>query len=147
MTSAPIHTPTIISSIKQLKVPHEVQVVAERYCKKRETTQEEDIALDMCNTYCQQESSVDFHKAGQERAMTEVAALYEAVKNMPDGPQKSLFLKKVCLPIRYDILRTLVTYGIPASLRTSVLPHRLPSRSPELKATRFVLCVYTNRHR
>ena len=27
--------------------------------------------------------------------MTEMAALYEAVKNMPDGPQKSLFLKKV----------------------------------------------------
>ena len=94
------------------KVPHEVQVVAERYCKKRETThvshciihvcvilthphQEEDIALDMCSTYCQQQNSVDFHSAGQERATAEVAALYEAIKNMPDGPQKTLFLKKV----------------------------------------------------
>ena len=118
-------------------------MVAERYCKKREMTQEEDIALDMCNTYCQQESSVDFHKAGQERAMTEVAALYEAVKNMPDGPQKSLFLKKVCLPTQHDILRTPsnLWYTCYCSLRTSVLPHRPPSRSPELKATRFVLCV------
>ena len=50
----------------------------------------------MCSTYCQQESSANFHIAGQERAATELAALYEAVKNMPDGPQKTHFLKKVC---------------------------------------------------
>ncbi|CAI7993300.1 Rho GTPase-activating protein 19 [Geodia barretti] len=85
---------TIRNPLEIFEVPHEVQVVAERYCKKRDTTQEEDIALDMCSTYCQQECSDDFHAAGQQRAMTEMAALYEAVKNMPDGPQKSLFLKK-----------------------------------------------------
>lgn len=50
----------------------------------------------MCNTCCHQESSANFHVAGQERAAAELAALYESIKNMPDGPQKTHFLKKVC---------------------------------------------------
>lgn len=53
----------------------------------------------MCSVYCHQENSANFHAAGQEKAVSEVAALYEAIKNMPDGPQKSLFLKKVCVCI------------------------------------------------
>ena len=53
----------------------------------------------MCSTSCQQESSANFHTTGQERAANELAALYEAVKNMPDGPQKTHFLKKVCVAL------------------------------------------------
>lgn len=50
----------------------------------------------MCTTSCRQESSANFHAAGQERAAAELASLYEHIKNMPDGPQKTHFLKKVC---------------------------------------------------
>lgn len=49
----------------------------------------------MCTTYCCQEEGSDFHSKGQEMAAAELASLYEAVKNMPEGSQKTYFMKKV----------------------------------------------------
>ena len=93
----------------------------------------------MCSTYCHQESSDNFHAAGQERATTEVAALYEAIKNMPDGPQKALFLKKV--RVKYPVFGLVICspffYN---SLSVRVFLHLLPLlKSPGLgsKATRY----------
>lgn len=79
------------------QVPAEVQVVAERYCKKRKSCRrtDEDIPLEQYSTFCKRSSPEDFHKAGKERAEAEVASLLELVMNMPDGPQKTHFLKRV----------------------------------------------------
>ena len=92
------------------QVPVEVQVVAERYCiKKRrcnitsqqrfkedvESTNVDDVAMDMYTTCCKRECLEEFHKAGQERASAEVAQLMEFIQNMPDGTQKTHFLKRV----------------------------------------------------
>ena len=54
-----------------------------------------DSSLYMVNTYCQQTSSEDFHSSGQRLAMEEMAKLYSHVQTMPDGHQKTQFLKKV----------------------------------------------------
>lgn len=106
-------------------MPTEVQVVAERYCRKKNRTQvgirraerdckalfgfisvltyfrqNEDIPLDMCTTYCKQVCTDDFHAAGKERALAEISSLYEYVQKMPDGPQKTHFLKRVSIPCR-----------------------------------------------
>ena len=105
-------------------MPAEVQVVAERYCRKKSRTQvgmrgqkrvvikplfsfnsvltyfhqNEDIPLDMCTTHCKQICPDDFHTAGKERALAEISSLYEYVQKMPDGPQKAHFLKRVSIP-------------------------------------------------
>ena len=95
------------------QVPVEVQVVAERYSKKRRCNRgfkgdmdthvpgpkagedDDDVVMDMYTTCCKRECIEDFHKEGQERAVSEVAQLVELIKNMPDGPQKTHFLKRV----------------------------------------------------
>lgn len=94
-------------------MPTEVQVVAERYLKRKRTRtsdsidsldeieSEESVAIEIYSTACQRESSETFHQSGQEKAATEVAALYEIVRNMPDGPQKTHFLKRVSIPTTY----------------------------------------------
>lgn len=103
------------------QVPSEVQVVAERYCRKRskknsmkmssynssigewEEEQEEgeeeaeDVALDLYSTCCKRECVETFHETGKDNAMDEVAKLYELVKNMPGGPQKAHFMKRVSI--------------------------------------------------
>lgn len=56
-------------------------------------------AIDMYTTSCKRECLENFHESGKDRAMDEVAKLYELVKNMPDGPQKAHFLKRVSLPV------------------------------------------------
>lgn len=89
-------------------------MVAERYCKKKrlrnankstssgsldlDTEEEEmakDVVLDVYSTSCKRQCVETFHEDGKERAMDEVAKLYELVKNMPDGPQKAHFMKRV----------------------------------------------------
>ena len=101
------------------QVPPEVQVVAERYCRKKgrrnqfnkssgsaelledqvdgvdEKQEEEDVAIDLYSSSCKRECLETFHEDGKGRAMDEVAKLYELVKNMPDGPQKAHFMKRV----------------------------------------------------
>ena len=86
--------------------------MADRYCKRKRTynttgghgskestkLHDDDIVMDMYTTCCKRECIEDFHKAGQERATAEVAQLDEFIHNMPDGPQKAHFLKRVwCL--------------------------------------------------
>lgn len=56
---------------------------------------EEDVALDVYSTCCKRECVETFHDTGKETAMDEVAKLYELVKNMPEGPQKAHFMKRV----------------------------------------------------
>ena len=84
----------------------EVQVVAERYCRKKRdilgsrhgdtgSEVDEDVAMDMYSTCCKRECIEDFHKAGQDRASAEVAQLKDFIMRMPDGPQKAHFLKRV----------------------------------------------------
>lgn len=53
--------------------------------------------MDIYSTSCERKQCSDdeFHKAGQERALEEVAALYELIHKMPDGPKKAHFLKRV----------------------------------------------------
>lgn len=93
-------------------------MVAERYCRKRSkkshpkmsstiTThssmiqeeegegEEGDVPLDLYATSCKRECVETFHDTGKEKAMDEVAKLYELVRNMPDGPQKAHFMKRV----------------------------------------------------
>lgn len=53
------------------------------------------VAIDIYSTACQRTDSETFHQTGQENASAEVDALFEIVKNMPDGPQKTHFLKRV----------------------------------------------------
>ena len=97
------------------QVPPEVQVVAERYCRKRSKKhhtkklsgvgeeerdgegegEEESLPIDLYTTSCKRACVETFHESGKERAMDEVAKLYEMVKNMPDGPQKNHFMKRV----------------------------------------------------
>ncbi len=60
------------------------------------SVQDEDIPLEMYSTSCKRVSPEDFHTQGKEQALAEVAALYEFVQKMPEGPQKSHFLKRVC---------------------------------------------------
>ena len=91
-----------------VQVPTEVQVVAERYLRRKRThaadsvesldtvdSADDGVAIDIYSTACKRESSTTFHQTGQDSAATEVAALYEIVQNMPDGPQKTHFLKRV----------------------------------------------------
>lgn len=115
----PIHNLTTLTIMTSPQVPPEVQVVAERYSRKRskknhlkmssynssigeweeEPEEEEegmeDVALDLYSTSCKRECVETFHETGKEKAMDEVAKLYELVKNMPDGPQKAHFMKRV----------------------------------------------------
>jgi len=103
------------------QVPAEVQVVADRYLKKlnrkrdrmsasvssRDSIdgivgssevhrlEEEDLVIDQYSTSCKRQCAEGFHESGKEQATDELAKLYEFVKNMPDGPQKNHFLKKV----------------------------------------------------
>lgn len=86
-----------------------MQVIAERYCikKKKECTVSassesldstdsvNSIAIDVYSTSCQREAVDSFHQNGQDNATAELASLYEVVQKMPDGPQKSHFLKRV----------------------------------------------------
>lgn len=58
-------------------------------------------ALDLYTTSCKRECVENYHDVGKERAMDEVAKLYEIVKNMPDGPQKTHFMKRVSLMAAY----------------------------------------------
>ncbi len=58
-------------------------------------TQDEDIPLEMYTTSCKRACPEDFHTQGKDRATAELAALYEVVRKMPDGPQKTHFLKRV----------------------------------------------------
>ncbi len=87
-------------------------MVAERYLKRKRTRttesvdsldtidEDQSVAIDIYSTACQREDSEAFHQTGQDNASAEVDALYEIVRNMPDGPQKTHFLKRVsvCLP-------------------------------------------------
>ena len=87
--------------------------MAEKYCKKIKSRRAilgstdsldtvdsgvETIAIDMYTTSCQRESVDTFHQNGQDKAVAELASLYEVVQKMPDGPQKTHFLKKVRRP-------------------------------------------------
>lgn len=103
------------------QVPPEVHVVAERYCRKRskrkrlkmssynssigeweeDEEEEEDVTLDLYSTCCKRECVEAYHETGKENAMDEVAKLYELVKDMPDGPQKAHFMKRVCITSMY----------------------------------------------
>lgn len=84
--------------------------MAERYCKKRKSRRAllgstesldtvdsgvDSIAIDMYTTSCQRKSADTFHQNGQDNAVAELASLYEVVQKMPDGPQKTHFLKRV----------------------------------------------------
>ena len=60
-----------------------------------EEEEEEDVVIDVYSSSCKRECLETFHETGKERAMDEVAKLYEMVKNMPDGPQKAHFMKRV----------------------------------------------------
>ena len=60
-----------------------------------EEEEEEEVTLDLYSTCCKRECVETFHDTGKENAMDEVAKLYELVKNMPDGPQKAHFMKRV----------------------------------------------------
>ena len=60
------------------------------------TPQEEDVPVEMYSTCCQRAADPDdFHASGQARALAEVASLFEMVQKMPDGPQKTHFMKRV----------------------------------------------------
>ena len=123
---------TLLHMFFEYQVPSEVQVVADRYCKKmakrkekmsasasslgdsldgkvRKGEDEEDgeIVIDVYSTSCKRQCSKNYHEIGKENAMVEVADLYEIVKNMPEGHQKAYFMKKVSLYLSvYDkILR------------------------------------------
>ncbi len=84
-----------------------MQVVAERYLQRKRTRTsdsidsldaidgDDSVAIDIYSTACQRTDLETFHHKGQDNATTEVDALYEIVKNMPDGPQKTHFLKRV----------------------------------------------------
>lgn len=61
----------------------------------KEEEEEEDVTIDIYSTCCKRECVEAFHESGKEKAMDEVAKLYELVKNMPDGPQKAHFMKRV----------------------------------------------------
>ena len=84
----------------------EVQVVADRYCRKKRcisgvkhdvssSVVDDDVAMDMYSTCCKRECVEDFHKSGQDRAAAEIAQLKDFIMKMPDGPQKAHFLKRV----------------------------------------------------
>lgn len=113
------------------QVPSEVQVVAERYCRKRSRRNQlkksrssssigedgedrvedgNDLPIDLYSTSCKRECVDNFHETGKDRAMDEVAKLYELVKNMPDGPQKTHFMK------RASVLGLYVATSIPIIL-------------------------------
>ena len=57
--------------------------------------QEADVPFDVYRTSCQRMEVDNFHEQGQQRAGAEVAALYEYVQKMPEGPQKAHFMKRV----------------------------------------------------
>lgn len=63
----------------------------------KEREGEEDVVIDVYASSCKRERVETFHESGKERAMDEVAKLYEMVKNMPEGPQKAHFMKRVSL--------------------------------------------------
>ncbi len=71
-------------------------IVAKTDNKDREE-EEEELVIDVYSTSCKRQCVDNFHDAGKERAMDEVAKLFALVKNMPDGPQKAHFMKKVSL--------------------------------------------------
>lgn len=103
----------------EYQVPSEVQVVADRYCKKRSRRGEKksasaysvvdavdggvqegeeedgDLVIDVYSTSCKRQCLTNYHENGKNQAMDEVAKLYEIVKNMPEGPQKVQFMKRV----------------------------------------------------
>ena len=64
--------------------------------EEEEGEEEEELVLDLVSTSCKRECVETFHETGKQTAMDEVAKLYELVKNMPDGPQKAHFMKRVC---------------------------------------------------
>ena len=51
--------------------------------------------MEMYSTFCQRTAVDDFHAEGQQRALAEIASLLEVVQKMPDGPQKTHFMKRV----------------------------------------------------
>ena len=57
--------------------------------------EDDDLVIDQYSTSCKRQCVEDFHENGKEQATDELAKLYEFVKNMPEGPQKNHFLKKV----------------------------------------------------
>ena len=68
----------------------------------QESAETEDLPL--YTTYCSRVSEEEFHSVGQDRALAEVAALLETVQKMPDGPQKTHFLKMVSRYMYYRVL-------------------------------------------
>ena len=80
--------------------------------------QETDIPLELYTTSCKRACPEEFHSAGKERALAEVASLYEYVQKMPDGPQKTHFLKRVSgsLGLSWRVGPTLQVFVSPCSL-------------------------------
>ena len=57
---------------------------------------QEDIPVDIYTSSCHRmKSGEDFHTAGKDMAAAELAQLYEIVQKMPEGPQKTHFMKRV----------------------------------------------------
>ena len=73
--------------------------------------EEEDVAIDLYTSSCKRECVETFHETGKERAMDEVAKLYEMVKNMPDGPQKVHFMKRVSFEHAGNLSRRVGCHG------------------------------------
>lgn len=136
-------------------MPVEVQVVAERYSKKRRCISgfnrdidthtpnvgNNDVVMDMYTTCCKRECIEDFHRAGQERATSEVAQLIEFIQNMPAGPQKTHFLKKVwkMFSIRRAFkLVKLFSWGQPTKSQGHLPTKNLKLSGPSLVPTRKV---------
>lgn len=54
-----------------------------------------ELVIDVYSTSCKRQCVENYHTSGRDQAMDEVAMLYEVVKNMPEGPQKAHFMKRV----------------------------------------------------
>ena len=72
--------------------------------KEQDGDGDEDVVIDLYASSCKRECAETFHEAGKERAMDEVAKLYEMVKSMPEGPQKAHFMKRVSLHVEVCLL-------------------------------------------
>ena len=68
-------------------------------------SQETDVPLELYTTSCKRVCPEEFHSVGKERALAEVASLYEYVQKLPDGPQKTHFLKRVSGDLKLWILQ------------------------------------------
>ncbi|XP_019862863.1 PREDICTED: rho GTPase-activating protein 19-like [Amphimedon queenslandica] len=86
----------IMHNVEIFEIPVEVRLVAEKYMKRREISEDTSaIPVDIYSSACKKTCSTsEFHEQGRDNAVAELASLYEYVKKMPDGPQKQMFLKK-----------------------------------------------------